>query len=212
MATAQTLEGKKRDILSKGYLNQMRRKEWVPGIVYGNGNKGVPILLGNRQLLRTFNRYGSRGLFSLQVEGEQKPFMVLIREIQKNPVNGDVIHIDFLEVKMDEEISSSVPVIIQGEEEIENTGGILQIGAKEIEISCLPRDIPEYFTCDVAGLNIGDKITVGDIALLPGVKMVSDLDTVLATVVAPNKAVQDEDVTEENEENAEEEPEGATEE
>jgi len=190
VALAQTLNGKKRTIKSKGYLKQMRRDGQIPGVIYGNGTEAIPIALSERQVIRIFNRHGARGLFSLEIEREN-PYMVLIRDLQKNPLNGKVIHIDFLTVNMNEKVNSSIIIHISGEEEVIKRGGILQAGTKEVEISCLPQDLPDHITCDVSNLQIGDKITIGDLEVDEKIEIISEPGIVIASVLAPSKAVED---------------------
>ncbi|MGR6837193.1 50S ribosomal protein L25 [Syntrophomonas erecta] len=192
MALAQTLNGVKRELKTKGYLNQLKRQEMVPGIVYGNGQDPKPVAIQGRQIQKVFTQYGSRGLFFLNLEEETSPITVLVRELQRHPITGKLVHVDFLAVNMSEKITSTVGIQIIGEEEVVKKEGILQLGAKEVEVSCLPGDLPEYFTCDVSALEIGDKISVGDINVPAEVEVISDPETLIVTVLAPTMATADE--------------------
>lgn len=203
MSKAQTLNCQVRTIKNQGYLNEMKRKNLVPGIIYGQGHENAPVFLEGRELNRIFEKHGSRGLFSLQMEGQTKPTMALIREVQKHPVNGKIIHVDFLSVNMDEEIHSTVSIIISGEDEVLKNDGIPQLGAKEVQVLCLARNLPESLTVDVSGLGIGNKITAADLAMPEGVELTSDPDTMIITVLAPGRAAVAAE-TAENEEAAEE--------
>lgn len=207
MAFAPTIEAKKRELRSKGYLREMRRMKWIPGVVYGKGSEPLPIFLPEHKLSRLFITHGSRGLFSIELEGEQTPLVALVREVQKNALSGNVLHVDFLTVRMDEKVTAMVGIHIIGEEEATKDGGILQMGAKEVEVSCLPQDLPEQFTCDVSSLQVGDKITVADLHLqLPaGVEILGDGESVVVSILAPGRGT---DIEEEaQEEQSEEEPE-----
>lgn len=197
MTFAPTIEAKKRDIRSKGYLNEMRRMQWIPGVIYGKGSEPMPIFLPEHKLSRLFITHGSRGLFSIDMDGEQAPLVALVREVQKNPLSGNVLHVDFLTVRMDEKITSMVGVYIIGEEEASKDGGILQMGAKEVEVSCLPQDLPDQFTCDVSGLQVGDKITVADLQVPPGVEILGDGESVVVTVLPPGRATTADEAVEE---------------
>lgn len=188
MANAQNVNCKVRTVQTKGYLNKMKRDNYIPGVVYGKGQEAVPLFFEGRELNRIFERHGSKGLFSLQIEGEKSPKMALIRELQKHPVSGKVIHVDFLSVNMNEKIHSTVSIIITGEQEIINNGGIPQLGAKEVEVLCLPRDLPESFTIDGSALGIGHKIAAADLKMPEGVELASDPETILITVLAPGRA------------------------
>ncbi|MBC7075667.1 MAG: 50S ribosomal protein L25 [Syntrophomonadaceae bacterium] len=192
MAVLHTLTCEKRDRKNKGYLKEMRRNQQIPGVVYGREIEPMLVKLNEKQLLKTFNTYGYRGLFSLEVEGQEDQVAVLVREVQKHPISGKVLHVDFLTVNMAEKIESSVAVYITGEEEVEKKGGILQLGIKEVDVKCFPQDLPGYLACDVSGLNIGDKITVGDLQAPEGVEIVSEPESVVALVLAPSRAVEEE--------------------
>lgn len=193
MAQAEKISCQKRDIKTKGYLNELKRSGLVPGTVYGKGIDSQAISLGSRNLSRIFQVHGSRGLFSLEIDGDSG-MMVVVREIQRHPINGHITHVDFWKVRLDEKINSTVGVSIVGEEEIMKKGGILQAGAKEIEVSCLPQDIPETLVYDIAALEIGDKVTVADLQVPEGVEIITDLDALVATVLAPTLTDEDEEV------------------
>ena len=197
MALAQTLKGVKRELKGKGHLHELRRGQMIPSIVYGQGREPLPIALEGRNLNRIFSHHGYSGLFSLELEGEPRPILALVREVQRHPVNREVNHLDFLEVSMTEKITSSVPIHIVGEEEITKQGAILQAGAKELEVSCLPADLPDSVICDVSQLQIGEKITVADLAVEANVEKISDPDTVVAVILGASKATDDETTEEE---------------
>ena len=197
MALAQTLKGVKRELKGKGHLHELRRGQMIPSIVYGQGREPLPIALEGRNLNRIFSHHGSSGLFSLELEGEPRPILALVREVQRHPVNREINHLDFLEVSMTEKITSNVPIHIIGEEEITKQGAILQAGAKELEVSCLPADLPESVICDVSQLQIGEKITVADLAVEANVEKISDPDTVVAVILGASKSTDDETTEEE---------------
>ncbi|HOB12227.1 MAG TPA: 50S ribosomal protein L25 [Syntrophomonadaceae bacterium] len=205
MALAQTLKGVKRELRSKGYLNELRRSQMIPGIVYGKDKQALSIAVDEKTVNRIFSHSGYGGLFSLELEGETQPVMALVREVQRHPVSRGIIHLDFLAVSMTEKITSLVPIQIVGEEEVVKQGGILQTGAKEVEVSCLPADLPEFIRCDVSKLQVGDKITIADLEVLPTVEKVSDPETVVALVLGSHRASADEpsEVSEESQGEAE---------
>ncbi len=184
MAQAEKISCQKRDIKTRGYLNELKRNGIVPGTVYGKGVDNQAVSISLKQLTRTFQAHGSRGLFSLEIDGGSG-LMVIVREIQRHPITGQITHVDFWKVRLDEKINSTVGVSLVGEEEIIKKGGILQAGAKEIEVSCLPQDIPETLVYDIAALEIGDKVTVADLQVPAEVEILTDLETLVATVLAP---------------------------
>lgn len=205
MALGQKIDCKPREIKSKGFLNQMKAKDLVPGIIYGQGQEAEPVFLAGRELSRIFDKHGSNGLFALQMEGAAKPAMALVKEVQKHPINGKVIHVDFMTVNMNEKIRGTVTIYIHGEDEIINKGGILQAGAKELEVSCMPQDLPEHVIVDVSALEIGQKMVISDLQVPEGVEVTSDMDTMVVTVLAPSRASIEEETQEAGEGQAEEE-------
>jgi large subunit ribosomal protein L25 len=184
MVSVQTLVCEKREIKNKGHRKRLKRNGLVPGILYGKGREPIPVFVVEKQFAKTLKIHGYRGLFALQLGGEPKPFMVLIREIQKNPINGRLNHVDFWMVDMDQKIDSTVGIILTGEDKVIEKGAVLQMGAKEVVINCLPRDIPDSLYCDVSQLEIGDKKTIGDLEVPEGVEVVSDPDTLVVSAMA----------------------------
>ncbi len=205
MAIAQTLKGIKRELRGKGYLNELRRGQMIPCVVYGQGREPLPIALEGRNLNRIFNQFGYSGLFNLELEGEA-PLMVLVREVQRHPINRVINHVDLLAVSMTEKITSNVPIQIIGEEEVVKQGAVLQTGVKEVEVTCLPADLPDVIRCDVSGLKIGDKITIADLEVLPTVEKGGDPETVVAVVLSAQRGSADEPAEESEESQGEAEP------
>lgn len=199
MASAQTIKGTKRELKGKGYLNELRRGQMIPSVVYGQGRQPIPISLEGRTLNRIFNQSGYSGLFNLELEGEPRPLMVLVREVQRHPINREINHLDLLVVSMTEKITSNVPIQIVGEEEVIKQEAVLQVGAKEVEVSCLPGDLPDVVRCDVSKLQVGDKITIADLEVGPTVEKGGDPETVVAVVLSPSRASADEPAEESEE-------------
>ncbi|MBO8159781.1 50S ribosomal protein L25 [Thermosyntropha sp.] len=197
MALAQSIKGQRRELGTKGKLNQLKKRGYIPGIVYGKNQEPVPIVVEAGHLQKVFHTYGVRGLFSLELEGEAKPITVLLREVQKNPVKQNITHLDFFAIDLTEEITSEVPIYIEGEEAVLKKGGILQLGVKEVEIECLPENLPEHIVCDISSLEIGDHLTVGDLKAPEGVRIISDPESIVVTILAPKKT--DEETGEETE-------------
>lgn len=193
MAKAQNIECIKRDVKNKSYLKEHKRQDWIPGIVYGKGSAAQPIFLPARKFTKTLQVHGLRGLFSLVMEEGTKPAMTLIREIQKDPLSGKLIHVDFLTVSMDEKVNNQVSIQIIGEENILKKGALLQYNLKEVEVLCLPQDIPDTFVCDVSELEVGDKITVADLQMPETVELITEEETLIVTILAPDKVADGED-------------------
>ena len=180
----QVLKCVKREIKNTGYLRELKRNEWVPAVIYGKGKENLNILLARKELSRSFTHFGTRGIFSLEVEGEKQVVMTQVKEIQKNRISGAITHVDFLAVKMDEKIHSMIRIHLVGEEEIINKGGALQLIIREIPVVCLPGDLPEVVSLDISGLEIGSKVVIGDLALPAAVEALEDADAVVANILA----------------------------
>jgi large subunit ribosomal protein L25 len=184
MALTQILKCKKREIKNTGYLKELKRNEWVPAVIYGKGQENMTVLLARKELSRIFTHIGTRGIFSLELEGEKQVVMAQVKEIQKNRISGAITHVDFLSVKMDEKIHSLIRINLVGEEEIINKGGALQLIVREIPVSCLPGDLPEVVNFDISGLEIGSRVILGDIPLPANVEPLEDGDTLVANILA----------------------------
>ena len=186
MALTQVLKCKSREVKNTGYLRQLKRNEWVPAVVYGKDHENLTILLAKKELSRVFTHIGTRGIFSLEIEGKEQPVTAQVREVQKNRISGDIIHVDFLTVKMNEKIHSMIRIHLVGEEALTIKGGVLQQTLRELPIFCLPGNLPEVVTFDVSDLEIGSRITVSDLAL-PATLEVEDADTVIANILGAAK-------------------------
>ncbi|MGE5391802.1 MAG: 50S ribosomal protein L25 [Deltaproteobacteria bacterium] len=192
MAEAAAINCQRRDVKTKGFLNQLKKRSMVPGVVYGNEMKPINISAEAKQLGKVFQVHGTRALFSLGIEGEHVPLMVVVREIQRHPVNGQLTHIDFFQVNMKEKMTSTVGIHITGEEELLARDAVPVMGVKEIEISCLPTDLPETIVFDIANLIEGDKVTVAELSVPERVEILTDLDSIVVSVMAPTKEVVEE--------------------
>lgn len=175
-----TVTAQKRTELGKGPTNRLRRQGFIPGIIYGHQTSGLPVAIGESEFRRV--DVGTGQVFKVVVEGEGE-HSVLIREMQKHPVSQRVIHVDLLEVSMDEPINTIVPIRIDGEAKGEKAGGILQYGIREVEINCLPADIPEAIEVDISELEIGDQVKVEDLVPPAGVTILTDPEQLVISVI-----------------------------
>jgi len=198
-----TLKANKRDIIGKK-VKQLRRQGILPAVIYGRNTDPVSISLDDREVNRVLATISSSHLINLDIDGEG--YTTLIRDRQRHPVSGSILHIDFYEVSMTEKLTTNVNIIIRGEAPAaKNFGGILVTGQETLEIECLPQDLPERFDVDISHLEeIGDTIYVRDIPIPPEVDLLTDPDEMVIVVTTP--AAEEEEVVEEVE-ITEEEPE-----
>ncbi len=193
------LLAKLRTQLGKEASRKLRQKGLVPAICYGPRTDSVPLTLDPKELMKTI-QIGENVLIDLMIQdGKQAAQkVVVVRDLQIDPIKDQCIHADLFEVVMDEEISVEVPIVLVGKPEGVKMGGVLEQITREITVECLPADIPQSIDVNVSHLNIGDTIHIGDIGLEKG-KILVDATTTLATVVPPTveKVVVEEEVEEE---------------
>jgi len=157
----------KREATGKGVARKLRAAGAIPGILYGAHTEPMPLQLNQQEMSVIMRKSTSEHiLVDLTVAGNDgEPQMALIREIQHEPITGDILHVDFLHISASQKIHITIPVNVIGVADgVKNFGGILQIIARELEIEALPTNIPESITVDVSNLGIGDAIHVRDIA------------------------------------------------
>lgn len=199
---------------TKGSVNALRRKGLLPAVVYGKdvGNLLVQLLEKDLAALLARHSMGST-LISLEVtDGESRqnsPYMVMIRDVQRDPIKQKFLHADFYQVSLTEEIQTEIPVILIGEAPGVKEGGILQHQLREVIVICLPTKMPDRLEADISSLGIGDQVTVADLQVPEGVKVVTDMDITIANVIAP--VIEVEEKEEEEAEAAEGEAETAQE-
>ncbi len=180
-----TLKVAKREVTGKTAARQLRRDGFVPANLYGRDDPCQNLKVGHRELEALVTRISVENtLVELEVEGAA-PRTVLIREIQKHPWRQVILHVDFLHIKAGEKIKVAVPIHLVGAPEgVRNDGGILQQTRHELEVECLPKEIPESFEVDVTALEIGDSIHVADIDS-SGVTILDDPVRTVCTVQPP---------------------------
>lgn len=180
-----TLNAEKRDKAGKGIARSLRRHGVVPAVLY-RGGSSMPIKINSKELTGFVQATaGEQVMVNLQFpDGENR--LALMKDYQVDPVIGELLHSDFFEVSLSEEIKVTVHLTTKGEPVgVKRDGGILQHGVREIEIQCLPDRIPGHIAVDVKDLEVGKSIHVSDLVLGEGIKVLTDPDEVIATVVMP---------------------------
>jgi large subunit ribosomal protein L25 len=176
----------KRDTFGKGPARRLRSAGAVPAILYGGGAPQA-IAVDPKNVLRIIHGHeGTTQLLTLKMDGEGGTRMAVIREMQFDPVSERLLHLDLQEVSADRAITVRVAVHPVGEAiGVKDTKGILSLVLHELEVSCLPRNIPERIDADVSGLAIGDVLTVADLTVPEGVRILNDPGQAIATVSPP---------------------------
>jgi len=172
----------------KNVNRRLRQAGKIPAVVYGPGKKARPVSVNPgavKEIL--FSESGRNTIFSMSVDGGE-PINVMIKDYQLDPVRGKLIHTDFLEIAMDRLLELTVNVEIVGEAEgVKVGGGIMDIVTRSIQVECLPADIPESIRVDVSHLQINDYIRVKNISVDPKVRILTDSEIVVVTIVPPVK-------------------------
>ncbi|MCR4443043.1 MAG: 50S ribosomal protein L25 [Peptococcaceae bacterium] len=198
-----SIEVQPRQVNTKHSLKEIRRKGLVPGVIYGKRAGSIPISLPEKELLKI----GGANLVSVKLPGGSYP--AVVRELQKHPLSGRILHVDFLQVEMDQKIRAEIPVHLSGSAAGLKAGGILQHGERAVEVEALPGELPDAFHVDISPLEIGDKYTVADLQKTTSLTITSDPETVLAVINAPRLAeIEEPAETAKGEEEKKEEPAG----
>jgi large subunit ribosomal protein L25 len=182
----------RREGIGKGVARKLRMAGRVPGVVYGRGRDTVAVTFDPLPLERALraSEAGMNTLFDLELRGDagKGERVVLVKELQRDPVTGRMLHADLYEVDLTRTVEVEVPIHLVGVPKgVSLDGGILDHALRQLRIECLPRAIPDELTLDVSELAIGDSLHVRDIVLPEGVALVDDGDLSVASVVAPQK-------------------------
>ncbi len=180
-----------REELGKARVKELRKSEIIPGIVYKGGKECVNLKIKSRDLFNVLHTpAGENVLITLKVKGDKKKAerACLIKELQRHPVKENILHIDLNEISLTEKIKVKVPVHPHGEPEgVVKDEGVLEHVLWEVEVECLPTDIPEKIEVEVAPMKIGDIVYVKDLTVPPVVKILSDPELTVLSVSLPAK-------------------------
>lgn len=180
------LNAKRREIGSSGENARLRKQGKIPGVLYGKKVKPTNVQVQRGELDVLLNHaVGENILVELNLEDGSKS-LALIQEVQHHPVTGEALHIDLLAVSVDEKITAEVVIEPTGEAVgVKNFGGVLEHNIRQLEVECLPSDLPEVIYVDVSGLNVGESIHIRDIALPSGVVAIQDPDLAVFHITPP---------------------------
>jgi len=185
------LEAKKREKTGTGHSRRARLSGMIPAVVYGKGMESLSIEVDSKKFSKIISAKAGRNVIitlKIMSDGKAQSIPVLAHEISRDYLKDIIAHIDFYRIKMEEEIKTKVPVILLGESVgVKLDGGILVHGLREVEIKCLPANIPDKFEIEVSALKIGGGLHVSDLKTEKGVTMVTSPAEILVTIAAPTK-------------------------
>jgi large subunit ribosomal protein L25 len=173
--------------VGRSAVRKLKARGIIPAIIYGGKDKPQPLQVTARDIDALMSHAsGENVLVELEIAGEKSTRTALVQEVQHSPVSGDIRHVDFHAISMDETIQAEIPLepvgIANG---VKNFGGLLEQSLRALTIECLPRDLPDRITVDISALNIGDSIHVRDIRLPSGVTAKVQPDLTAFSVLAP---------------------------
>ena len=193
MAKPQTLKADQRARTGSGVLKQMRREGFVPSVIYGGGTENQNVKVHAKTFRDMLNNAASDSiLVNLDVEGAGTQ-LAFLQDVQHNALTKEILHVDFLAVSETTSITANLPLELTGESVGVQEGGLLEHMLHSIEVSCLPKDLPESILADVSHLAIGEALHVGEMTLPEGVTPTANADVVVALVAkARVEAVEEE--------------------
>ena len=169
----------------------LRRQGLVPAVLYGPKSAPSKLSIPAFDLDAILKKGGlSLSVFNLTIDGERSPRPVMIKELQSHPVSRALLHVDFYEVSMDRKIRINVPVTITGKSVGVENGGVLQIVHRELEVYCLPNQIPSHIEIDITKLDIGDAVHVEDLPLSANVEIPHETNFTVLTITSTRREVE----------------------
>ena len=177
-------------IVRTGKGRQLRRENLVPAVMYGQGMEAAVLAVPAADM-KSFVQHGSiNALIDLAVG--DNTHTVMIKELQRDRIKDEVLHVDFYAVNLKEKLTTSVPIHLQGEAAGVKAGGVVQYQTREVEVNCLPTEIPDSFDLEISDMEIGDSKTVADLILTGDVEIMTPLTEVVVSIQAPRLEVETE--------------------
>ena len=185
------LDAEIREEVGRGKVKALKDKGFIPAVVYAEGKPALALKLSHRQLVQLVHHHRIEGVvinLNIKDDKKQKARPCLIKEIQHDPVHGEILHVDFNQISLTKAIKVNIPVTAKGESiGVKQGGGSLEHILWEIEVECLPTSIPKEIEIDVTQLKMGESIHVKDIVVPQGVKVLNDPGAIVLSVAAPMK-------------------------
>ena len=181
------LKLQKRDQHGKNKVDKLRQEGLVPGVVYSKGEEAVSVTVVEKDLVKAYEVNGLSNIFKAELDGAQKD--LLIKEIQKHPFKNQILHFDAYLIDMNQKIRVTIPVVLEGRDNIKAQPSVIMQIIDSIEIECLPGDLPSEAVVNVVDMQIGDNMTVADLDIASNDKIHihEDLEEVVAVLSEPQE-------------------------
>ncbi len=170
-----------RSEIGGGSLNRLRKTGYLPAVLYGRSIEAEPIVIKLSDLREILVKEGKNAFLTLKLKGIDHA--AIIKEIQYNAINGDILHVDLQQVSLTEKIQSNIPVRLNGRENAEKSGLMANLQLAELTIECLPQHTPRSFEIDISHMQVGDVITVDEIEKPEGVTILNEAEEVIVSLV-----------------------------
>jgi large subunit ribosomal protein L25 len=182
-----TIKCETRDVFGKNASRRLRREGKVPAVMYGGNESSTHLTLQKKDVFGILrSESGENTIFRAAIDTGSKDTM--IKELQLDPVTDEILHIDLIQIAMDKALRVSVPVVVKGESVgVKAEGGFVDLITREVEVECLPGDIPEHIEVDITDLHLHQSLKIEDITFPKGVEGVTDPHTLIVLIEAPTK-------------------------
>jgi len=184
------LKVKLRDRTGKGYVKKLRKNGLLPAVLYGpHLKKSLPLQIDIKELRSFLSQSDKAKIITLEITDQKtdKQHNVIIKDSQWDLIKGDLQHLDFYAVTRGETVTTTVPISFVGKSQGEKIGGIVEHLVRELDLECLPKDLPSIIEVDITPLGLGDSLSVGDIKVPSGIKVLTHPQEVVVSVVSPAK-------------------------
>ena len=190
------LDMQKRDKVGSNAVRKLRVKELIQGVIYGKDFEPINVTVDEKELRKVHLMAGTSSLIDVKVDGEEHT--VIIKDVQKHPFKNHYVHVDFKEIKMGEVANFTIPVVLEGRDEIRLQPSVLMQLLDEVEIECLPKNLPNEAAVSVIDMQYGDTFEVKDLDVFknPDIKVLNDETEAVCSLSEPKEEVIEEDVEE----------------
>ncbi|MHB9004155.1 MAG: 50S ribosomal protein L25 [Coriobacteriia bacterium] len=200
MAETHQIVAQKRTTTGKT-SHRLAGQNLIPAVIYGAGREAQSIALDRHEFeLFLQHHEGTAGLVELKVEGESAPVKAMLKQVQTSPIKGNVLHVDFFAVRMDQKVQSPVGLHFVGDAAGVKSGGVFLHELREVTVEALPASLPEFLEIDITDLEMGDSIRVSDIPVPDGVQIIDDPEGIVGSITAPTAEPSEEELAAEAEE------------
>jgi large subunit ribosomal protein L25 len=190
-----TLTAERRTAAGKRPAGRLRREGLVPAVVYGLNEENVPVTVSSRELSHILSGpSGVNTIITLKLDGKEQ--LALARQIQRNPMKGSLVHVDFIRIRADQAIQADVPVHLVGDAEGVSRGGVLEQMIHAVTVEAKPGDVPPSLEIDISALEIGDSVHVSDLTIPAGVTLRNEPEDLVAHISAPRVVEEAEEAAE----------------